>query len=302
MMHACGHDGHAAMLWGAVRVLSEIREAWRGSVRFIFQPGEEMKAMARPLLEAGAMDAPKADWVFGLHGWPGLAENAVTSRAGTIMASAGAFRIRVIGRGGHGARPELACNPMNALPVLIPALHGIAKFNDGDGDVAATIFRERTVVTVCHVEGGSNANIIPSEVLVEGTTRTLNDEDTVAMEKVIKDTMNTGLETCATLRYALEYEVRYPPTVCDAEAVALIKECTGAVYMGDAEPSMGAEDFAYYTRRARGAYAFIGMGTAWPPLHTPEFDFNDEILETGIALLVSLVLNLQGQANAFRRG
>ena len=279
-MHACGHDGHAAMLWGAVRVLSEFRECLRGSVRFIFQPGEELRAMARPLLEAGAMDSPTADWVFGLHGWPGLAQNAVASRVGTILASAGTFRIRVIGKGGHGAKPELACNPHAALPVLIPALHAIPQ---------RTPFRERTVVTVCHVEGGSNANIIPGEILVEGTTRTLDDEDTRAMATAVRKAMDEA--AVPGLRYVLDDEVNYPATRCDAEAVALLKECAGAAYVGDTAPAMGAEDFSYYTQRARGAYAFIGHGTAWQPLHTPDFDFNDAILETGVSLLVSLALH-----------
>ena len=288
--HACGHDGHAAILWGAAKMLSAIRDDWNGQVLLVFQPGEEIRAMATDLIEAGVLDDFPPDGVYALHGWPGIPEGQIQTRAGAVMAAAGFFRFRLTGRGGHGSRPEAALNPLPAASKLVEGLTGLP-------DRLAT--REKIVVTVCRVSGGSNENIIPADAIVEGTTRYLNESD----GQLIRQTLHTlaeSLENETGVRIPWDYRTPYPPTINDPAAVQRVRASLPTrnpeiVWREMPESSMASEDFAYFLHKGAGAYFHLGLGEDWPSLHSPEFEFNDKVLATGISLLVACVLSHQSE-------
>jgi len=282
-MHACGHDGHMAMVWGAGFVLRRLRRRWRGRVRLVFQPGEEIKAMARELVAAGVM-GPAPAWTMALHGWPGLATGCVSARPGAMMAAAGFFDMVVRGRGGHGAMPEAAVNPIDVGADLTTELRRIPR---------AETFAEPTVVTVCRFEGGRNSNSIPDRATLSGTTRFLNDGDGRRLETALRAAAER-IGRAAGADVTIDYRVPYIPTRCDGAFVDRLREvaeeCLGPGRFAPAETSsMGAEDFAYFLERAPGVYARLGLGENHPPLHSPDFDFNDDALESGIAILVGMV-------------
>ena len=286
--HACGHDGHAAILWGAAKVLSAIRDDWNGQVLLVFQPGEEIRAMATDLIEAGVLGDSPPDGVYALHGWPGIPEGHVQTRAGTIMAAAGFFRFRLTGRGGHGSRPEAALNPLPAASKFVERLTGVP-------GILAT--REKIVVSVCHISGGSNENIIPADAIVEGTTRYLNESD----GQLIRQTLHTVAESVKNetgIRVKWDYRTPYPPTINDPAAIQRVRASLqtlnpGIVWREMSEASMASEDFAYFLHKGAGAYFHLGLGEDWPSLHSPEFEFNDKVLAMGISLLVACVLSHQ---------
>ena len=286
--HACGHDGHAAILWGAAKVLAAIREHWCGQVLLVFQPGEEIHAMAADLVETGVVDHFSPDGVYALHGWPGIPEGHIQTRAGAIMAAAGFFRFRLEGRGGHGSRPESALNPLPAASKLVERLTGLP-------DCLST--REKIVVTVCHISGGSNANVIPDDAIAEGTTRFLNESDGQLVQLALQETAE-NIEKETGVKVHPEYHAHYPPTINDPAAIERVRACLQKLNPGIgwrelAESCMASDDFAYFLRKGPGAYFHLGLGEACPSLHSPEFEFNDNALATGIALLVASVLSHQ---------
>jgi amidohydrolase len=283
--HACGHDGHAAMLCGAAWVLSALRDQWSGTVLFVFQPGEEIRAMAADLTATGIFDTPRPDGIFALHGWPGIPENTVQTRIGTIMSAAGFFRIRMEGRGGHGSRPENALNPLPAAAKLTELLTELSR-------QLAT--KEKTIVTVCRLAGGENANVIPSDVVLEGTTRYLNDEDGLLLHRELEATVRQ-VERVFNVHAIIEYRTPYPPTINDARSVAWARDGLRKIapeipWQNTMEPLMASDDFAYFLKKAPGAYLLLGLGETWPSLHSPEFEFNDNVLATGISLLTGIVM------------
>ena len=287
--HACGHDGHAAILWGAAKVLSAIRDSWSGQVMFVFQPGEEIRAMAADLMEAGVLDGFPPDGIYALHGWPGIPEGQVHTRAGVIMAAAGFFRFRLEGRGGHGSRPEAALNPLPTASKLVERLTELPN---------RLSTREKIVATVCHMSGGSNANVIPDEAIVEGTTRFFNEAD----GQMIRQTLYAIVESIEQetgVRIHCDYRTPYPPTINNPAAVEQVRDrlqnlTPDVIWQEMPASAMASDDFAYFLRKGPGAYFHLGLGETWPSLHSPEFEFNDNVIATGIALLVACVLSHQG--------
>ena len=283
--HACGHDGHAAMLWGAIAVLARLRDRFRGSVRFVFQPGEEIKAMAADLIAAGALRDPVPDGVFALHGWPGLPVGVVGSRAGVLMAAGGFFSFRLNGRGGHGANPEAVLNPLYAAAGLCRELAAIPQ---------SLSAREKTVVAVCRVAGGTNANRVPDTALVEGTIRFLDGEDGRQLAEALEGAAKR-IEAEYGVGVVLDYATPYPALRCDAAALAMAREGLAAIrpdieFREIAKPFMSSEDFSYFLRQAPGAYLRIGLGENRPIGHAPDFEFNDEAIPVGMAALVGAAL------------
>jgi len=285
--HACGHDGHMAMLVGVARVLDGLAGDLAGSVRFVFQPAEEEKGGGRKLIEKGLLDAePRPDAAFALHGWTGMPAARLSAAPGPVMAAADRFVVRIRGRGGHAALPHLAVDPLVAASQVVTGLQTIVSRSLDP--------QEPAVVSVCSIRGGHASNVIPGEVVLEGTTRSFDP----AGQRLIRTRMEQIIGgTCAAAgcTFALEYFDNYTPLVNDARAVALVRSVVTR-YLGpgawdERHPrTMGAEDFCFYLERVPGALIRLGLGVEWPSLHSPEFDFNDEALEAGIVALSAIAL------------
>jgi amidohydrolase len=280
--HACGHDGHAAILVGVVGVLNRLRETLSGRIRFVFQPAEEQATGARAMLDAGLLADGRPEAVLALHAWPGLPTDTVASRPGVIGASNDAFTIEVCGRGGHSARPEEATNPLDGMARLIQTL--------------PTLSSPERVVTVCAAEAGKGDNVIPERGTLRGTTRALDEE---LRQRTKREIEQQAGEVCTPLGLSATVSFREgcPPVVNDADLFSRLCEAGEALApnlrVEEVEaPSMGAEDFALFMQEAPGLLIRLGMGADSPLLHTSEFAFNDQAVPTGMLVLAGMVVRL----------
>ncbi len=282
-MHACGHDGHAAMVMGAAELLASRRDSFNGSVRFVWQPGEENRAMGRDLVEAGALENPRADLVTALHGMPGLPVGVLALRDGAMMASCAHFKVTIRGRGGHSSRPHQAVDPVVAAAAVVVELQSVVSRRIDPQQAA--------VLSVCRIAGGELANVIPNEVVLEGTARALDMNVAAALESGLRevvDAVSRAHRTNCEIDYRLAYPVTFNAPGPTALARRVIRETVGGErFVELAESSMGAEDFAYYLQRYPGVYVKLGTGENCPALHNSKFDFPDAALAAGIEYLVN---------------
>lgn len=282
-MHACGHDGHTATLLGTAKYLSEHRD-FAGTVVVIFQPAEENEGGARVMVENGLFERFPIEAVYGIHNQPNMQLNHFYVTHGPMMASYDVFEIKITGVGAHAAAPHLSKDTILTATQIVNGLQSIVSRN---ADPLCSL-----VVSVTQIHSGDTWNVIPQQAVIRGTVRTFDAKIQDMAENRIKQ-IATGIASTFEAKAEVDYQRRYPATINYAKqadiAIKAAKNVVGeASVIIDPNPSMGAEDFAFMLKKIPGAYVWLGAGQG-ANLHNPAYNFNDEVLTTGVEYFIEIV-------------
>ena len=297
IMHACGHDGHTSILLGAAKVLSEMKDELDGNVKLIFQPAEEGPGGAKPMIENGVLENPKVDYILGLHIYPGLESNMIGLKEGKMMAAPDYFKIKIKGEGTHGARPQDGIDPITIGSHLVIALNQLK--------ARETDTFEPLVITCGSFHAGDAFNAIPDEATMTGTVRTFDNKLRKHIKKRIEE-ITKNITAAFNADYEYEYIFEYPPVYNNPELTKLMEKVISDkidknyIYKIP-EPSMGGEDFSYFTEKIPGTYMRLGTKNEkkgiTKPLHSPYFNLDEAVLKQGVKVFANGVNEILNQSD-----
>ena len=294
VMHACGHDSHAAGLLGAALILNDLKDEISGNIKFAFQPAEENQGGAEPMIKAGILENPKVDAAFGLHVWGPYPEGKAITMKGPMMAAPDNIRIKLIGKGGHASMPNELIDPVVMAAEVILSLQTIVsrKINPLDP----------VVISCSTIHGGSAQNVIPNEVEITGTVRTLNEEVRKKMPTLMEQTIK-GITDIYNGSYEFDYHWGYPCLVNDGKSTEILmssaEKILGAENVGTMkQPTMGGEDFSYFSQKVPSSFIFLGVAKDMsnPPVHHhPKFAFDSKNTVVSSEILAQVAVDFLGE-------
>ncbi|CCU80718.1 N-acetyl-L,L-diaminopimelate deacetylase [Halanaerobium saccharolyticum subsp. saccharolyticum DSM 6643] len=289
VMHACGHDGHTAILIGTALVLKELAADFNGNIKFLFQPGEETSGGAEGMIKEGVLKNPEVDAALGLHLWGSTPEGVVEYKSGPFMASPDHFDLKIIGRGGHAARPHNTIDPIPIGAEIISALQKIISRRIDPSESA--------VISVCNFEAGSTHNVIPDSAILKGTVRSLKSK----IREQLADNIETVIKNICNIygaEYEFDYVFGYPPVINNSEMTELLAQAAAKILGEDKvrekeKPEMGGEDFSFFGKELPSVFYFLGIAPEGKIInhHQSDFKFNDSVLKDGVAVMVQTALD-----------
>ena len=286
IMHACGHDGHTATLLAAAGVLMQVKDQFSGKIKFIFQPAEETGTGAEAMIQAGILENPKVDAIFGYHNTPKSVLGFFRTKVGCIHAAQDVFEVIIRGKGGHAAYPHTTIDPIHIGSMMVQAIQGIVS--------RLSCPTEPVVISVTQFHAGRTHNVIPEEATLHGTMRSITPASRAMLQQKLRDVI-TSIAKGFGATAVINFSYSFPPTINHAEetqcALKTAREILGDDHVALLEEAgMASEDFSYYLEKIPGCFFWVGMGVKEYNPHHPRYEFNDEVIPIAAELLAKIAI------------